>query len=360
MRRLTFYVYTGGLVFFLTAIVLVGFIRGNIGEFTLPIAAICIALVSTSSAYFLAEFAFPDRDPKPVQNSGHELMFWSGLAMSSLAAVLFLTMAETSPLLEIIRRMQDKAYVPTHSGLEIRLVTALMPHWAEAIFEASRRFILPVCGVLMVVGLVRVSALRIALVGSLCLFFILSTTDRAIPVLFAVTFYGARFFSLRRNPLIDRWFYVACAFVLVIVAALKPIQYGEYSGMVNNKEIAGFLGVKQKQEPAKNSIGNIAVYTIRSTVERIAISPVTMLDYAFKEYDGTNFQHWRSTRVFSLLGFGRYIDPLEDPGAKKHHDAFPVTFLGIYGGRAGFYTFRSIARCSAFFCGGWMGGFSGG
>ena len=57
------------------------------------------------------------------------------------------------------------------------------------------------------------------------------------------------------------------------------------------------------------------------------LSPVTMAVYAAQNYDEANYLHWRATRLFSVFGFGRYVDPLEQ-GKQTHHDAFPLSFVG--------------------------------
>jgi hypothetical protein len=52
-----------------------------------------------------------------------------------------------------------------------------------------------------------------------------------------------------------------------------------------------------------------------------------MVVYAAQNYNETTYLHWRATRLFSIFGFGRYVDPLEQ-GKLAHHDAFPLSFVG--------------------------------
>jgi hypothetical protein len=57
-----------------------------------------------------------------------------------------------------------------------------------------------------------------------------------------------------------------------------------------------------------------------------------MIIYASQNYDPSNYRHWTATRIFSFLGYGEYLNPLEMDAnrktAKEHNDAFPLTFIG--------------------------------
>lgn len=347
----SYWIFSGLLALLLVVTVMAAISSGDAGRYFAPIATILIVAAVTSASYFALRLVWPKSRRHLRPESGFDLLFVASMVASVLAIGLFIALAETSPFVELIKSLVDPNYVPSHSDMEIRLPTSMMPRWAEAAFELARRFAYPVGGVIVVLGLVPRTPLRVSLVVAVGLVLVLATLDRAVPVMYCVLFYGARFMAIRQNPLKDRWLYATAILGIVAIVGLKPIQYGHFTGfdVARNTEVSGAFLNQTEDAPSAlpasplapppvplpapspttgSGAGQLAAYAGLSVIERLVLSPVAMAVYAFDTYNQTNFQHWSSTRVLSIVGIGRYVDPLETPTATKHHDAFPVTFIG--------------------------------
>lgn len=321
------------------------------GASMVPLAwSLSLSLLCVAAGYYLIKLMIPMEPGPAAPTSGFGVIWSLSVAACLIAVSIYLSTGQTSPVFEAFRRLIDAGYVPDQSGLELRLSTASMPRWAQVIFEGARRMAFPLAAVLIVTGAVRFSWARAALLVVLGAFFVLSSGDRSVPMMYVFVIFGARVLLVGKSALFSKW-----ALVAVIVGAggfvgLKAVQYGELSGFnsTGNLEIAQVFGgldpelldqaLTGKQPSARAQALAVkdeditpfhrAFYAFRSLYERLALSPVTMALYAFNEYDDTNFQHWRSTRILSLIGIGRYVDPLDAPTSATHHDAFPATYIG--------------------------------
>lgn len=336
-----FKIFLVGCTFFLLAFALLAF-----GEHravaTQALIGTAIVMLTTGAAYGLLSLSVR-KSALFVRTEAFgraEVILWALLlAFACLGAVAFLLYAQTTAALELIRHMLDANYVSPFGELERRLATTSMPIWAQVAFEAARRFAMPFCLLHYFSEgnpIPRRPWLTAALV-ILALFFAFWTLDRVIPVMYAAMLYSAHYFRTRRNPLVDRWFYITIVVIVLVVTGMKNIQYGEFRTMdlTPNSTITEFLGDNQEADPsveqpstAVNSPLDYSRFMVLSVVERIVLSPVAMALYAFDEYDESNFRHWSSTRIFSLFGFGHFVSSLEEGEGTKYHDAFPVTFLG--------------------------------
>lgn len=275
--------------------------------------------------------SFPVRLRQAVWLAMFALMF------ASMIAVVF--HISTTASFELFKRITNPYYRPALDDLEIRLSTAYMPIWVQALFELARRIAALYCLVEFFFSDIftrRRMPLGLLLIAMLT-FFVFSTLDRVIPVLYFSAAIMALFVTRKRAVPRSVFLYMNIAGIVLSIVLFKQVQYGDFKpfDFAMNSEISHAFTASQapspkSPEPAQAHRPKWALYVqyaASTVVERLVLSPVAMILYVAETYDDANYLHWRATRIFSILGFGRYVDPLEQ-GVNKHHDAFPVTYIG--------------------------------
>lgn len=317
-----------------------------------PLNATLLLLAVVVGSYVLLTMIVPPRTGvAEVAVSTRRAVLWIQFGIMVAAFVATLAFVPTTASLELIKRLFVYQYAPSYDPLQIRLSTAYMPIWSQGLLEFARRIAAPYCMIeLLFGGMRRHMHFLFAMVTFLLLtFFVLATLERAIGVLyFAACIAAIATTKGLRATFTDKYTYVCLAGIICVVVIFKQIQYGDFTpiSLTKNPEISRELsaGIPPRVHnsekvpngpeiaPNNSKATRYLYYFADSVAERIFLSPVAMIIYASQNYDPSNYRHWTATRIFSFLGYGEYLPPLETAAngkaPKEHNDAFPLTFIG--------------------------------
>ncbi len=325
---------------------------------TNPAAAVALDLmlrvsiiVTVTYALLCYIFGFKGKKKSNVDQTVRVGIWWAMFSVMVAGAVALVAFVPTTASVELFRLMFTDGYSTQWTDAEIRLSTSFMPIWAQTLFEAARRLAAPYCLIEFFFGPAIVHRRR--QIGFALLFivslFVFSTLDRAVPVFYFAMIMAGILLTYGLSALKNKYLYLNLIGIVFVIVTFKNIQYGEFHELrfTRNFEIAGRLESKpvtagkpaataqesaivvEPDKPAASAPSQPSYigYAVSSLIDRILLSPVAMTLYAVESYGPGEYKHWSATRIFSLLGYGRFVGSLET-GKKKYHDAFPVTFIG--------------------------------
>lgn len=145
--------------------------------------------IAAGSVYLAGIYFLPRPSIRPLNVEWRRIIYWTMFGSMIAASIAFVAYTPTSASLELVKQFVDPSYQSTTDSLSIRLSTALMPLWAQALFDISRRVAAVYCIVEFFYSdmFPRHRFVIGAALAAVLAFFVTSTLDRLVPVLYLST-----------------------------------------------------------------------------------------------------------------------------------------------------------------------------